>query len=143
MTDLLDDDSRGDDLRIAVMRLARRMRLERAGNDVTDGQLSVLFVLWKEGAQTLGSLSEHERVTPPSMNRTVNALVEAGLVTRTTAPDDGRKVLIEATDAGAEIAKETKRRRVAWFDRQLSSLDESERAALDAAAPLLRRLADS
>lgn len=143
MTYLLDDDSRGDDLRIAVMRLARRMRLERAGNDVTDGQLSVLFVLWKEGAQTLGSLSEHERVTPPSMNRTVNALVEAGLVTRATAPDDGRKVLIEATDAGAEIAKETKRRRVAWFDRQLSSLDESERAALDAAAPLLRRLADS
>ena len=137
------DDQRSDDLRLAVMRLARRMRLERAGSDVTDGQLSVLFVLWKEGAQTLSSLSEHERVTPPSMNRTVNALVEAGLVTRNSSPDDGRKVLIEATDAGAEIAKETKRRRVAWFNRQLSSLDATERAALDAAAPILRRLADS
>ena len=64
------DDSLNDDLRIAVMRLARRMRLERAGTDVTDGQLSVLFVLWKEGGQTLGSLREHERVPPPSITPT-------------------------------------------------------------------------
>jgi len=136
-------DDRDDDLRIAILRLSRRMRAERAGTDVTDGQLSVLFVLWKEGAQTLGSLSEHERVTPPSMNRTVNALVEAGLVTRGSAPDDGRKVLIEATDAGLEIAKETKRRRAAWFARQLDSLPPDQRAALDSAAGILRKLADS
>jgi len=138
MTDALDDD-----LRLAVMRLSRRMRAERAGDDVTDGQLSVLFVLWKEGAQTLGSLSEHERVTPPSMNRTVNALVAAGLATREDSPDDGRKVLIRATEAGVEVAQETKRRRVAWFARQLASLSPADRATLDAAAPILRELADS
>lgn len=138
MTDELDDD-----LRIAVMRLSRRMRAERVGGDVTDGQLSVLFVLWKEGPQTLGSLSEHERVTPPSMNRTVNALVSAGFVTREDSPDDGRKVLIRATEAGVEVARETKRRRVAWFARQLASLSPDDRAALDAAAPILRGLADS
>src|SRR6187402_3159984 len=109
------------------------MRAERAGEDVPDGQLSVLFVLWKEGPQTLGSLAEHERVTPPSMNRTVNALVEARLVTRDSSPDDGRKVLIAVTESGAEIARETKRRRVAWFARQLDSLSPEERGALDAA----------
>lgn len=125
------------------MRLSRRMRLERVADDVTDGQLSVLFVLWKEGAQTLSSLAEHERVTPPSMNRTVNALAESGLVTRGGSPDDGRKVLIEATDAGLEIAKETKRRRVAWFARQLATLSDTDRATLFAAAPILRELADS
>jgi len=138
MTDALDDD-----LRIAILRLSRRMRLERASADVTDGQLSVLLALWKEGAQTLSSLSEYERVTPPSMNRTVNALVEAGLVSRTTAPEDGRKVLIQATDAGLEVASETKRRRVAWFATRLAELDAGERAVLDAAAPILRTLADS
>jgi DNA-binding MarR family transcriptional regulator len=137
------DEALDDDLRIALMRLVRRMRLERADGDVSDGQLSVLFVLWKEGAQTLGSLSEHERVTPPSMNRTVNALVDAGLVTRTSSPDDGRKVLIEATDAGLEISRETKRRRVAWFARQLDALPEAEREVIAAAAPILRKLADS
>lgn len=136
-------DGLDDDLRLAIMRLSRRMRLERAGEDVTDGQLSVLFFLWRDGAQTLSSLSELERVSPPSMNRTVNALVEKALVTRSGAPDDGRKVLIEATDAGVEIARETKRRRVAWFSRQLESLTPAQRATIDAATPILRELADS
>lgn len=132
-----------DDLRLAIMRLSRRMRAERADEDVTDGQLSVLIVLFKEGAQTLGSLAEHERVTPPSMNRTVNALVEAGLVTRDSSPDDGRKVLLALTPSGVEIVNETKRRRVAWFARQLDGLTPAQRAALDVAAPILRELADS
>lgn len=132
-----------DDLRIAIMRLSRRLRAERAGDDVTDGQLSVLFVLWREGSQTLSSLADHERITPPSMNRTVNALVDAGLATRTSSPDDGRKVLIQATEAGLEIARETKRRRVAWFARQLDTLTPDQRASIDAATPILRELADS
>ena len=132
-----------DELRIAVMRLARRLRLERAEGDISDSQLSVLFVLWKEGAQTLSSLAEHDRVTPPSMNRTVNSLAAASLVARRPAVDDGRKVLIEATDAGVALARQTKHRRLAWFSRQLRSLDAADRAVLDAAAPILRHLADS
>lgn len=136
-------EERHDDLRVAILRLGRRLRLERAGEDVTDGQLSVLFVLWKHGAQTLGSLAEHERVTPPSMNRTVNALVEAGLVSRDSSPDDGRKVLIQLTAAGLTVAQETKRRRVAWFARQLATLSPDQRAIVDAATPILRELADS
>jgi DNA-binding MarR family transcriptional regulator len=136
-------ESPDDDLRLAVLRISRRMRLERSNTDVTDSQLSVLFVLNKEGAQTLGSLSDHERVTPPSMNRTVNSLVDAGLATRSSSPEDGRKVLIAATEAGLEIARETKRRRQAWFALRLDELDPTERAALDAAAPILRKLADS
>jgi DNA-binding MarR family transcriptional regulator len=137
------DEQHFDDLRLAIARLARRIRLERADGDVTDGWLSVLFILWKEGPQTLGSLSEYERVTPPSMNRTVNALADAGLVTRSSAPDDGRKVLIDVTPAGTELARETKRRRVAWFAQQVATLTPEERATLEAAAPIMRKLADS
>jgi len=136
-------DDLDDELRIAIMRLARRMRLERADEDVTDGQLSVLFVLTKHGAQTLGALSEHERVTPPSMNRTVNALENNGLIVRESSPDDGRKVLITLTDRARALVAETQRRRVAWFSRQLASLSAAERGALDTAAPILRTLADS
>jgi DNA-binding MarR family transcriptional regulator len=132
-----------DDLRLAVMRLARRLRLERAPGDVSDSHLSVLFVLSKEGPMTPTALAEHERVTPPSMNRTVNGLVEAGLVARRGAADDGRKVLIEATATGVALAQETKRRRAAWFSRQVETLDDDDRAALEVAAPILRRLADS
>lgn len=125
------------------MRLSRRMRLERVDGDVTDGQLSVLFVIAKHGAQTLGSLSEYDRVSPPSMNRTVNMLVEAGLVARDSSPDDGRKVLISLTSAGANIVTETRRRRLAWFSQRLAALSASQRTAIHAATPVLRQLADS
>jgi DNA-binding MarR family transcriptional regulator len=131
------------DLRVAVMRIARRMRLERGGSDVTDGQLSALFVLVKFGPQTLRSLSEFERVTPPSMSRTVGGLEGDGLVTRTASADDRRKVLIEITDAGLAIVQETKRRRAEWFSMALAALTDEQRDVLDAAAPILFELADS
>ncbi len=136
-------DASDEELRLAIARLARRIRLERVQGDLADGRLSVLFVLLNEGPQTLGSLSELERVTPPSMNRTINALVDAGLVARSGDPDDGRRVLLAITDAGREIVLETRRMRSVWFSRALETLGGDERAALDAALPVLRRLADS
>ena len=129
-------------LRLTVLRLARRVRAERADDAMSDGRLSVLSLLSNEGAQTLGSLAEHERVTPPSMNRTINALVEAGLVTRVADASDGRKVVIDLSDAGRTLVRETRRKRDAWFSARLAKLSPEERATLDAAAPILRRLAD-
>jgi DNA-binding MarR family transcriptional regulator len=129
-------------LRQTVLRLARRVRAERADDAMSDGRLSVLFILVNEGAQTLGSLSEFERVTPPSMNRTINALVEQGFVTRESDATDGRKVVIDVTGAGRRLVKETRRKRDAWFSSRLAALTPEERAALDAAAPVLRKLAD-
>lgn len=129
------------ELRIAIARLARRIRQERVETDFGDSQVSVLFVLKLDGPQTLGELSTHERVTAPSMNRTVNLLETAGLLARTTSPDDRRKVIIELTDAGHALIDETRRRRDAWFSERLAALDDDERAALEAAAPVLRKLA--
>jgi len=129
-------------LRLTVLRLARRVRAERADDAMSDGRLSVLSLLANQGAQTLGSLAESERVTPPSMNRTINALVESGLVTRVADSSDGRKVVIDLSEAGSRLVKETRRKRDAWFSARLAKLSPEERATLDAAAPILRRLAD-
>ena len=129
-------------LRLTVLRLARRVRAERAHDAMSDGRLSVLSLLANQGAQTLGSLAESERVTPPSMNRTINALVESGLVTRVADASDGRKVVIDLSEAGRRLVRETRRKRDAWFSARLAKLSPEERATLDAAAPILRRLAD-
>src|SRR5580698_7515539 len=99
------------EIRLTIQRLARRIRSMQADETVTEGQRSVLFALANEGPQTLGSLSDHERVTPPSMNRTINALVAAGLVTRVGARDDGRKVTIDLSDSGRVFIQDTKRKR--------------------------------
>jgi len=129
-------------LRLAIQRLARRIRSNAADDDVPESQRSVLFTLDNHGRQSLSSLSEHERVTPPSMNRTVNTLVAAGLVTRTTAEDDARRIELDLSDAGRTFVSETRRRRDAWFTKQLAALSAQERGILDAAVPVLKKLAE-
>ncbi len=130
-------------LRVAVGRLSRRIRAEKADGDISDGQFSVLALLFREGPKTLGALSAHERVTPPSMNRTVNKLEAAGYLVRQASDDDRRKVLFVPTDAGRELVTETRRRRDAWLDRRLARLPAQTRALLADAAEVMRELADS
>ena len=131
------------EIRLTIQRLARRIRSMQSDETVTEGQRSVLFSLANNGVQTLSSLSEHERVTPPSMNRTINALVKAGLVTRVGAEDDGRKVSIDLSPAGSTFIAETRRKRDAWFTQQLAALTPEQRAIVEQSAVILRGIADS
>ena len=131
------------ELRIAIARLSRRVRAEKATHELSDGQYGVLALVFREGPKTLGQLSEYERVTPPSMNRTVNRLEAAGYVVRQASADDRRKVLFVATDAGRELVQETRKRRDAWLDKRLAKLPAATRALLAEAAGVIRELADS
>ena len=130
-----------DELRIAIQQVSRGIRTNR-GDDVSDPQLCVLVDLDLHGALTPSSLAALERVTPPSMNRTVNALETAGLVTRSKSSDDARKVIVDLTPDGGALLAETRRLRSAWFSRRLEALTPAEREALLAVVPILRKLVD-
>lgn len=130
-------------LRVAVARLSRRLRAEKEDDELSDTQTSTLAYLVREGSGTIGRLSEHERVTPPSMNRTVNHLEHAGYVVRTPDADDGRKVVVVPTETGRSLVLETRRRRDAWLHQRLRTLDPQQRATLVEAAAIMRELADS
>jgi len=131
------------DLRLTLVRIARRMRQQKAEGEVGDGQRSVLFCIQDRGPQTLGALADNDLVTPPSMNRTVNVLIERGYLTRETSTVDARRVSIDLTDAGRTWVRETRRRRDAWFTTRLAKLTPEERDALALAEPVLRKLAES
>lgn len=128
------------DLRVAVTRTTRRVRAERSSDAITDGQYTVLAKIDCDGPQTPRVLADFEHVQPPSMTRTINALVEAGLATRADHPDDGRQVLVDITDAGRAEIKETRRRRNAWLARRLADLTPQERDTLAEAAAILLRV---
>lgn len=123
-----------------LQRVARRIRNNRADGTMSDAKLGVLFRLELSPA-TPGQLAERERVTPPSMNRTINTLEGAGLVARTPDLDDARKVVVTITDAGLELIFETRRLRTRWFTQQIAELSAPERAAMEAVIPVLRRIA--
>jgi DNA-binding MarR family transcriptional regulator len=129
------------ELRVSVMRLARRLRLERSSEDYTLNQLSAMAVLDREGDLTVGELAAIERVKPPSMTRTVNCLVEAGLAVRRPHATDGRQVLVGLTELGSAVLAEDRRRREQWLSRQLDQLELADRELLARVAPLLDSLA--
>ncbi len=134
-------------LRIAVSRLARRMRAERVAQglqpELSDTQLAALAALEKHDGMTPGELADHEKVQPPSMTRVVAALVGRGLVRRTAHPTDRRQAVLTVTDQGRDFVRQVRQLREAWLALRLQELTPEERELLQAAIPLLARLSQS
>lgn len=128
------------DLQVAVMRLARILRTHTTSG-LTPTQLSALGVVLREGPLTLGQLAKAEHVRAPSISRTVDLLVAAGLLERQTNPDDARAVLVAVTSAGRDLVWQIRSARRSWLAAQWSQLPEEERDVLTRAAPILRKLA--
>ena len=128
-----------NDLRLACMRISRRVRYEST-QDVAPHQFSVMARL-EDNALTPRELAEKERVSPPSMTRTVAGLVERGLVIRTDDPLDGRQVFISLTAQGRSLLGETRRRRDAWMATRLKGISADEREVLVKATAILTRVA--
>ena len=128
-------------LRLAVMRLARRLRVERSDSSLTVSQIAALSTLEGRGPLTPRELAAAERVQPPSMTRIAASLEAAGLVTRTDHPSDGRQVLLAASPQGAALVREDRRRRDAWLAQRLHDLPAEDLDVLRRAAVVLERLA--
>ena len=130
-------------LRIGVMRLARRLRNERADYSLSLNQLAVLATLDRHGPLTPRELAAHEKVQPPSMTRILAVLEQRGLVSRTPHPSDGRQVLMANTGEAVALLREDRRRRDVWLSRRLAELTAAERATLRDAARILDRIAQA
>ncbi|MGB8652128.1 MAG: MarR family transcriptional regulator [Mycobacteriales bacterium] len=137
------DTALASELRTTVMRLARRLRNQRADTSLSLGQLAALGSLDRHGAMTPGELAAHERVQPPSMTRIVNALDAAGLVTRAPHPTDGRQVVLSVSEAGRALLRDDRRRRDAWLAQRMRDLPPEDLEVLHRAAAVLDRLAGS
>jgi len=132
------------ELRLSVMRLRRRLAGERhPDNPLSMGAMAVLGCLFRNGDLTVGELAALERVQPPSMTRTVNALEVGGYVSRRAHETDGRQVVVALSDQGRTTLLADRARRDAWLARRLRDLTPEERDLLRRAAPVLERLAHS
>jgi DNA-binding MarR family transcriptional regulator len=128
-------------LRLAVVRLNRRLRAQTADSVITLSQLSALSCLNKVGSMTPGELAAKEGVQPPSMTRVIAALEDLGLVARRAHPTDGRQAIVELTDAGRARVEEEVSARERWLDIQLADLSDEDRGTLSRAAEIIERMA--
>ena len=137
--DSIEPDMLAIDLRTAVMRTSRRLRIEATGDVITPGQYTVLAHL-RIGSRTLRELAESEHVQAPSMTRIVNALTEQGFVSRSPDPEDGRQIQIAITPAGETVLAEARSQRTAWLAQRVAGLSQEDRLVLSRAAHLMQEM---
>ncbi|GAB3493522.1 MarR family winged helix-turn-helix transcriptional regulator [Amycolatopsis cihanbeyliensis] len=142
MSERVPERSLASRLRLAVVRLNRRLRAQRTDEDVSLTQLSALSTLHKCGALTPGQLAGKEGVRPPSMTRVISALEGLGYVERNAHPTDGRQAIVALSARGLEHVHATISAREAWLDEQLTKLSDEERAVLAEAAEIIDRMAE-
>ncbi len=129
------------DLRLAVGRLSRRLRQHSVGG-LSPSQVSAMASLDCHGPVPIGRLSRLEGVTAPTMTRIVDRLEHQGLVVRRIDPADGRSAVVEMTAEGTSALDRLRHERTAFLAERLGGLGQADIAALTAALPALRLLAD-
>ncbi len=130
----------GSQLRLAVLRLSRRLRQQAVG-DITPSQLSALTAVERHREVTLGELAAIERIAPPSMTRIAARLEERGLVERHVDSSDRRVARLAVSPSGRQLLETIRSRRDAYLAARLQVLTAEEREVLEKAVPLLERLA--
>jgi DNA-binding MarR family transcriptional regulator len=127
-------------LRLAVGRLARRIRL--ATNDIPPLQFSALATLDKHGPLRSGELAAREAVTAPTITRVLAALAERGLVTREADPTDARSIRVSLAPAGIEALNRIRSERTALLGARIARLTDDQRVALIAGLSALEALVE-
>jgi DNA-binding MarR family transcriptional regulator len=131
--------SLSNDLRLACMRISRRVRFE-SDRELPPHQFSVLCRL-EETPRTNSDLADIERVSAPSMKRSTNALVEQGYVARADDPEDGRQVILSLTPDGRRAVERIRRHRDEWMLERFEHLTDDEKELLQRATAVLAKVA--
>ncbi|WP_063007353.1 MarR family winged helix-turn-helix transcriptional regulator [Nocardia kruczakiae] len=129
------------DLRVAVSRLLRQLRAQAEGSDLTKSQSSVLIRLEQGGPATATQLAHAAGMRPQSMAKIVRALEDAGLIAGTPDPADGRKTVLDLTDAARDEFRTGRRAKEDWLTRVIEAeFTDAEVRQLADAIDLLDRI---
>ncbi len=132
-------------LRLAVVRMARRLRQEAAeeADGLSPTATAALATIERRGPLTPSELAALERVKRPTATRTLAALPRGGLVERTPDPSDGRTSQGSVTAAGRERLRRLRGRKNAYLARRMRDLPAADVATLERAAAILEGMLES
>jgi DNA-binding MarR family transcriptional regulator len=122
--------------RVTLTTTAERIRkLEESELSMT--QVKALLLLVEGGRHTGGEIAERLGISPAAASRAIDSMIQKGLATRSECADDRRVRLLEATDAGVELAAGIADLRRAQIEKFLETLEpEVLDGLIDALAPL-------
>ncbi|MSW81145.1 MAG: MarR family transcriptional regulator [Actinobacteria bacterium] len=128
-------------LRMTLGRLGRVLR-QQTDEELSYALTSLLFTIGRSEPATASELADSEKVTPPSVSRSLNRLEALGLIDRAPDAHDGRVTRVRLTSKGRKEREDILRSRDIWLSEHLRQLSEQEIANLIAALPALERLCD-
>ncbi|WP_316668614.1 MarR family transcriptional regulator [uncultured Propionibacterium sp.] len=130
-------------LRSAVLRLARRLRVERGLSALSNNKITILSNLAREENGTPSRIALEERQHLQSLTRPLAELEGAALIKRSSDPEDGRRSILNITPAGREALEADMRLRDEWLCGILAGLDTHELDTLYCAARIVDHLGTS
>jgi len=130
------------ELRPVLLRLARELRRETDGLEITTRQATLLWVIRERDGLSIGELAEEERISAPAATGHVDRLERLGLVERRRSPENRRRVGLGLTEEGHALLRRLRARRTGWLSTRLARLDEEELQSVERALPSLAKLLD-
>jgi DNA-binding MarR family transcriptional regulator len=128
-------------LRMALGRLGRVLR-QQADDGLSYPLISLLFCIVRTQPTSAGDLAAAEGVSPPSVTRSLNRLIELGYVSRQADPADRRAAVISLTPRGTRERDHLLKSREVWLTQHLGRLTDGDLGLLLDALPALERLCD-
>ena len=131
-------------LRRVLGRLSRRLRPTAAGAaaGLTPTRAAILLTVVRDGPVRLSELADGEGINPTMLSRAIGALVDSGLVERTSDPSDRRAAWAAPTGAGKRLAERMRLERTDAVKLALAELDPARREQLLEALPALEEFAE-
>ena len=108
--------------------------------DCATGQYPILLFLWEQDGQTEKDLGRKARISQPTLVRTLDRMVDAGLIRRRRSKTDKRVVEVKLTKKARERQMPLLDAGMAVEEQALAGLTTGERATFN---ELLRRVADN
>jgi DNA-binding MarR family transcriptional regulator len=127
-------------VRLSVSRSAFKRQAKSADTELSQPSYALLRVLIDEGPQPMGQLAAMAHMDVGMTTRRVQALVDAGHVTRHADGSDGRVSIVQVTEAGQRAADALKDVRRDHLARALSDWSAADLHQLDV---LLTRFVDA
>lgn len=129
-------------LRAGVLRLARRLRVERDQSALSNAKIAVLSHLARVGSSTPSRISRDERQQPQSLTRAFAELEADGLIDRLPDESDGRQSVLRITVQGRTAFQADMGLRDRWLADAMAGFDPTELGVLALAAAILDRIGE-
>jgi DNA-binding MarR family transcriptional regulator len=111
--------------------------------EIPDAQIEVLRALPAGRESSPGELADELGLRRPTISNLLRDMERANLVTRRSATDDRRRVVVAASDRALDLLARFDRASADVLAEVLGRLSAHDRRALDAALPALERLRDA